>query len=570
MTLLYRDMESGKNIRLHSRYDPQKEADRSTDAYDAGRASVILVSGLALAYHINSLKKKKYNAQILVLEADRDVIRLCREINPEFTSDIIIINSKAELERFFESFDISLFRGITQYLHKPSVQLNPAFDEEMTGEIQQYVSSKISDLLTRFEFEEKWIKNIFKNIHHLDGNCGIGGFFGKFKGLPGIIVSAGPSLKNNIEQLKEIGDQAVIVAVDTAMKVLNKHGVSPHFVLTLDAQKYSQKHFSGVESPDTVLVADVVSCPSILSTYKGRKALSTTSKYYEGGNGQTVRETTPVVDWLEKFIPPFGDVQSGGSVATSAFDLLLNMGCDPIILMGQDLAYTGREIHCSGTYHNDDWLPVINRVKNLECINQGVIRKRKIQYVKSFGGKGLVISDFVFDLYKSWFEDSAGKVPVTVVNSTGGGASLKNTVELSLEDALDRKKAKNSPSKIIDSIMSESRYSDMSELLDGISGAYSSLNKITEIWKSDIEEEEKGLRINGIIDDSDLHMLFSPMLRKSKTYISRHSLKSSDKHRMINEEVIISAEKLIKFIETSDLMEFHKKRKRLKLKIPII
>ncbi len=95
-----------------------------------------------------------------------------------------------------------------------------------------------------------------------------------------------------------------------------------------------------------------MSCPAILRSYGGPRILSTTSKYFTDRHGNTRRETTPVMDWIERYTEPIGDIQSGGSVATSAFDLLLNLGCDPVILVGQDLAYTGREIHSSGTYHN--------------------------------------------------------------------------------------------------------------------------------------------------------------------------------------------------------------------------
>ena len=175
-------------------------------------------------------------------------------------------------------------------------------------------------------------------------------------------------------------------------------------VMTLDAQKHSLRHFLGLKGPLPPLLADMVSFPHIARSYPGEKIFSTTSKYYTDARGGHKKESTPLMDWIEKFIPPIGDIQSGGSVATSAFDLLLNLGCDPIILVGQDLAYTGREIHCSGTHHNDEWAALYSRFVNLETINQRVVRKRKIKRVEAYGG-GLVISDFVFDLYRGWFED---------------------------------------------------------------------------------------------------------------------------------------------------------------------
>jgi hypothetical protein len=167
----------------------------------------------------------------------------------------------------------------------------------------------------------------------------------------------------------------------------------------------------------------------VLDAFPGPRIISTTSKYYNDFDGTLCRETTPFVDWLERRVTSPGDVQSGGSVATSLFDFLLNCGCSEIILVGQDLAYTGREIHCSGTHHNDDWQLLTSRFRGLDTINQNIIRKRQIRHVPAFGGRGTVVSDFVLSLYREWFEDSAARVSIPVINATGGGARIANTRE---------------------------------------------------------------------------------------------------------------------------------------------
>jgi hypothetical protein len=251
-----------------------------------------------------------------------------------------------------------------------------------------------------------------------------------------------------MEKLKGFQDRALILAVDTAYRALLKIGLRPHIVMTLDAQKHSYKHFGGTRNEETLLCADVVSYPPITRDYPGPLALSTTAKYYQDERGDERREATPGMEWFEQHITPPGDIQSGGSVATSAFDLLLNLGCDPIILAGQDLAYTGREIHMSGTHHNEAWIPTLSRIRTLDGINQAVIRKRKIKRIEAFGGEGTVISDFVFDLYRQWFEDSASLVPVTVVNATEGGARLHGIREESLGDILSRSAASDPGEKL--------------------------------------------------------------------------------------------------------------------------
>lgn len=546
--------ETKKETKLHSSYDPVKETERSITAFDKGKSSIIIVSGVALGYHLSFLKKKYPEIKIIALEKDKEIIRICRELYPESLDEIDLINSIDDLGPVFENLKLSDFKGISHYIHKPSYQLNQDFYDTVISNIKLYVSSRISDLLTRFEFEEKWIENIFKNLKHLATSSNVSELFGKFSGCPGIIVSAGPSLKKNIDNLKKIKNKAVIVAVDTSLKILNKHNIEPHFVLTLDAQKYSLKHFTGVKTGSTILIADIVSCPSIMNIYNGKKIISTTSKYYQDGNGEIIRETTPMIDWIEKKGGTFGDIQSGGSVATSAFDLLLNMGCNPIILMGQDLAYSGREYHCSGTYHNDDWIPKTHRLSNLDTINQGIIRKRKIKYVNKFGNQGRVISDFVFDLYKSWFEDSAARVSATVINSTCGGAAIKNTIEMDILEAVDKVKHPVDPSSIIQKTINGKTCHDISSIKIALREGYNKLNRIIELTSNDNPDDIIIEKINSLLDDDDTNALLRPLMRKSEFYVSRHTFESDKTKDIIYSDIKISARKMKEIIIASGMI----------------
>jgi hypothetical protein len=541
-TLIYKN---SKDIRLHSAYDPLKEAERSVDSFKKGRSSIILVSGLALGYHVCLLKKKYPDVLLIVLEYSIEVVKLSKKHYPGNIKNALIITSITELSGVFETIDMSGFRGISHYIHRASYQLNQAFYDNLASDIKQYITSKTSDLLTRFEFERRWIENIFLNLPYLFTSYPVSNLFGRFKGYPGIIVSAGPSLRKNVSMLDKIKDKALIVSVDTAYGVLLKNKISPHIVMTLDAQKYSIKHFLGQKSKEPLLLADIVSYGKISRDFPGEKAFSTTSKFYQDIDGNTKRETTPAVDWLEKVIGNIGDIQSGGSVATSVFDLLLNLGCDPIILVGQDLAYTGREIHVSGTYHNDDWLPQTNRILNLDTINQRVIRKRKIKFVESFGGAEPVISDFVFDLYKGWFEDSAAKVPVKVINATEGGARLKNTSENSLEIlTLSLKKNINPPSEVLKKALSGKKFSGKEKLISGLKKSLKDLNEISRLSDLDGDMISISSEILSIINKNGMETIFTPFLRKINIYLSRNDIDEIKSSELIIRDVKNAVENL--------------------------
>ncbi len=537
-TLIY---SNTKEIRLHSAYHPLREAERSVDAFQKGRANLIIVCGLGLAYHIAVLRKRFPRCQVIVIERDAEVIDLARTAVPDQITGIPIISSESDIIPLFETLNLAAFTGIASYHHRPSYAMDAPFYDALIRDINQYLSSKLSDMLTRFEFEERWIENIFSNLPTLLGTPTVSQLFGKFRGYPGIIVSAGPSLRSNVALLRHLEDRSLIVSVDTALKVLQKSGVSPHMVMTLDSQRYSIKHFLGLRDHQPVLLADMVSYPRIPDLYSGTVVMSTTSKYYTDSDGALKRETTPLIEWIEEHTESIGDIQSGGSVATSAFDLLLNLGCNPIILIGQDLAYTGREIHCSGTYHNEEWVPAINRFNNLDTINQGVIRKRRISFVHAYGGAGTVPSDFVFDLYRGWFADSAKRVPVTVINATEGGARISNTVEKPLHELIESlPRPKREPRAILSEYLTD-RVADTDAIYQSITAAIDEMRSVKarseELLQLDDEPVES---MEDVLTESSERLL-SSFLKRTGVYLARHTDLSPARARTLLLNDIITA-----------------------------
>jgi hypothetical protein len=527
-SLLYINPEDSREVRLHSVYDPLKESERTVGSFNPGRSNLIIVAGLGLGYHVEYLKKRFPSHFIIIIEKDAEVTELARLYNPDSIKDIPLITSTMDLPAVFEQIDISTIKGASAYIHRPSYFLNREFYDAVLKDIKEYIGSKVSDLLTRFEFEENWISHIFKNIHHVYSSTPVIELFGKFRDMPGIIVSAGPSLKKNARLLNSIRDRALIVCVDTAFKVLHRFNVVPHIVMTLDSQKYSLKHFLGIMESGSALLADMVSYPRLVESYSGGKIFSTTTKYYSDRNGDVRRETTPVWDWVEEFTGPVGDIQSGGSVATSVFDLLLNLGCSSIVLLGQDLAYTGREIHCSGTYHNDEWLPKTSRFLNLETINQRVIRKRKIKYIEGYKGKGKVVTDFVFDIYRNWFRDSAAKVDIPVINATEGGARIENTEERSLSEILQSAKTPpRTPDQILKNVLSKKssncgNIKKPAVLLDAVNKAIGEIENIKQKSLSLLNNNSADEEILNAVNNSFASKLITPFLRKVFVYFARH------------------------------------------------
>lgn len=343
------------------------------------------------------------------------------------------------LWNYLESLPVERVSGIRIFRNTASTSLNEVYYQELEIKIRKILSSKMSDLLTKFEFERIWVRNTFVNTANFPDSKNprtrIEFLKEKFLNTPAMLVSAGPSLRSQCKWISKIRDKVFLFSCDTSLKVLLKFGIVPDGVITLDAQTHSFFHFMGAKSSNVPLFADLVSSPSILRSQKFTKIVhSLTAKYVVDASGELKREVTAGSKTAEKLLGPIGDVQSGGSVATTAFDLLRNLGCKPIFLVGQDLAYSGREIHSTGTHHNEKWLTLVRRTQSLEKINEMIIRKRDTRLVPSADG-GEVLSDYVLDLYRHWFEESFQTLDFPVYNVNSRGAKIKNCENISLEQA---------------------------------------------------------------------------------------------------------------------------------------
>ncbi|UOG38891.1 DUF115 domain-containing protein [Leptospira noguchii] len=343
------------------------------------------------------------------------------------------------LWNYLESLPVERVSGIRIFRNAASTSLNETYYSDLEIKIRKILSSKMSDLLTKFEFERIWVRNTFVNTANFPDSKNprtrIEFLKGKFLNTPAMLVSAGPSLRSQCEWISKVRDRVFLFSCDTSFKALLKFGIVPDGVITLDAQTHSFFHFMGAESSNVPLFADLVSSPSILRSQKFTKIVhSLTAKYVVDASGELKREVTAGSKTAEKLLGTIGDIQSGGSVATTAFDLLRNLGCKPIFLVGQDLAYSGREIHSTGTHHNEKWLTLIRRTQSLEKINEMIIRKRDTRFVPSAEG-GRVLTDYVLDLYRHWFEESFKTLDFPVYNVNSRGAKIANCENVSLEEA---------------------------------------------------------------------------------------------------------------------------------------
>nr|MDA8213167.1 DUF115 domain-containing protein [Clostridia bacterium] len=399
-------------------YDPVKESERWAAGLDYRAGDILVVTGFGLGYHIRHLLKRNPENTLVVVEPRLDLfIRVLEAVDitdilsvPNFylivEEEVLALKNKTVL--FFNVGEVDKL----QIYYWPAYQrIFPEFCREVGNaflEVAKHI--RITENTILF-FSQLWPENVFYNLTNVVRSPGVNQLFGKFEGQPAIIISAGPSLNKNCELLKEAKGKAVLICVDTALKTLLKHDIHPDLLVALDGSELNCKHFEGIDIDDVPLIFLPTTHHKIVNEYKGAK--------FSIGAGNDL------INWISKHIDWKGAISYSGSVATAAFDVAARMGANPIIFVGQDLAYSGGKTHADGTIYEG------KRVDEYSSGNKF--------YIEDIEGKP-VLTDLVLYSFLQWFENMIRLAPEgkVFIDATEGGARIKGTRILTLREVLDR------------------------------------------------------------------------------------------------------------------------------------
>lgn len=242
-----------------------------------------------------------------------------------------------------------------------------------------------------------WLLNSIKNLKQ--NNLRIEDLEDVMNNKPIIIVSAGPSLNKNIHLLQKVYNKAIIVAVGTAIKILDNHGIKPHFRAAYDGTPEEEKIFGNLKDDSIPLIYGSRIFHEIPPKYSGTKFLITVNEEY-----------------FRKYINreiEFKDftIASGGSIANIAVNLACSAKCSKIILLGQDLCYyNADEIYAKGS-HKDN---IINKFEDDIYIPENDI----------YGNN--VYTNFVFlNMRYSMIQSTKNYTNVKFINCTEGGLNIE-------------------------------------------------------------------------------------------------------------------------------------------------
>lgn len=295
------------------------------------------------------------------------------------------------------------------YMNYPRI-FEKDIDEFITG-INDARDAVEADQVVFDRFGEDYNRNTFNNIKYMPDSLSYCDLVKKMpEDIPAIVVAAGPSLDKNINELKAAKGKSLIIATDTALKPLALAGIIPDLAAIMDGKK-DARYMSEETSKHVPMICTPRSGDTFLDLHKGPKIFTDYFcehiKYFMDSEGIV-----------------FTHLSAGGSVANSCFEIAENLHCSRIILVGQDLAYTGDKTHSAVTVRGS----IPTKVEDLE---------HPVMAVDIDGNP--IRTSLEFKSYKQWFEHEIKTHPeLTVIDATEGGIRIEGTELMTLREAINR------------------------------------------------------------------------------------------------------------------------------------
>ena len=421
-----------RRIYLHSRVDPQAEAKRWAEAVKLGDDFCYVVGGFGLGYHIRDLARRlKGDAFLVVTEPNLQLLRAAMahvDLADLFQSDRCVIltrSDKGEIQTRLEPHSTLMLLGAQFVTHPPSEQAAGGFHNTMRKIIADHMTYCRMSLVTLVANSRITCRNVANNLPVYLSTPPINILRDRFKGVPAVLVAAGPSLQGELDRLAGLQDRAVIICVQTTFKTLLDRGIRPHFVTSLDYHEMSRRFFEDISDfSQTHLVAEPKATWHVLDAYGGP-----ISVLYNSFAHLCLGPALAGRDGLK----------AGATVAHLSLYLAVYLGCEPIVLVGQDLAYTNHVYYSPGVPIHGLWRPQLNRFCTIEMMEwERIARCREIlMKVKDIHGHDIYTDEQLFT-YLQQFEGDFATIPGRVIDATGGGVRKAGTQVMSLDEVADR------------------------------------------------------------------------------------------------------------------------------------
>ena len=308
---------------------------------------LLYVYGVGLGYYYEVLKKwlkEDEERHVVFLEDDLAVLKRFFE---EPHAEVLLTHNQVTvcylhdiedkhgvLETLYWSFVLTpfLFTSLRSYeLEKPKQY------EAFRYKISYSTTMKNALVEEYLRYGVGFFRNFYRNILELDTSYWGNALFGQFPGIPAVICGAGPSLEQQLPLLKYLKNKALVFAGGSSLNAVSAHGILPHFGAGIDPNPTQYLRLTASEAFEVPFF------------YRSRMQHDAFRKipgfrlYISGAGGYDVAE------WYEKTFNLEAEfLDEGHNVVNFCTEIATRLGCNPIIYIGMDLAFTGMKAYSRG------------------------------------------------------------------------------------------------------------------------------------------------------------------------------------------------------------------------------
>ncbi|SFC24133.1 Uncharacterized conserved protein [Bacillus sp. OV322] len=413
---------------IHSRYNPENEAIKMIDQLEGlDEYNHIIFVGTGLGYHIKEFSKRYPNISISIFEPNLEVLHnfLAFQSLSDFT--------KGQIKSFITSQNNDAIRLELQKItnkkdEKIFVYTLPSLSKQYSNEekiilntLKELLKGKKSNLATNVSFQKRWTINSIKNFPVVIKTPNILQDIDKtvFKDKPAIIVAAGPSLNEEIENLRYIKENglAYIFSVGSAINALIENGIYPDAACTYDPQGHNYKVIQILKD------RGIKNIPLIFGSSVGFETLDG----YPGNMLHMIMNQDSISQIFFKDYKEMDIVLDAPSIAVVMFQVLCKLECNPIILAGQNLSFQHNKRYANGIKY--DFI-------STELSEE---QQKKLITIKDVNGNSVYTDDGYnsmrreLEMYIGFFHK------IDVINTTKGGANIQGASFKTLQEVISTK-----------------------------------------------------------------------------------------------------------------------------------
>jgi hypothetical protein len=379
---------------------------------------------------------------------------------------VALILQESEGFGFFEYMRQYIIHGRLWMLIHPESKASKRKYEKICEKMAKAKALFEVNVGTQVGMGKHFMNSLLENIPEIIKKHGVTELKDIYKDKPCVCISPGPSLKKDIEMLKQNKDKAIYIAVDCVVPYLMEHDFMPDFICGIDPLEDNARLFTDPRLKDVPLIAIMQYTPEVIRNYPGQVFMS--SQY---GN--------QIFQWLGQHWQDRGAVDCpGGSVSHFAIGIAEYLGCNPIAIIGQDLSF-------KDSYYCAD----IGKI--LDVPGKPLDRTEgKIPTKNMYGKK--VFTTGIFMAFKMWFESKFESMKdKQVFNLSDGGLRIAHSKEMKFADFITEHGQPIERQEIKPSPLTSNKDGIISELTQ----ARDLLNKVVDASKRVIPKLHEVMRI---------------------------------------------------------------------------